>query len=145
MFQLSFYAPIALLQTGLPKEGYPLWLVISLALLAGIAAFFEKIKSTIELRILGKQKREERQFLALEKENAELKNRLDALEIQCQKDKSLLEKKITRLLLSETKLATVAMFLLTEYEKTNPDNTEIIERMKIMIKNANDGNPTNET
>lgn len=135
-----------------PKAGYPLWLVISLALLAGVGFFWEKIKSSIELRLQRKGNIEEKQtdhelLLKLKKYEEEKvireQKREQAFNEEQEKDLEIkglaarlriVEDENTRLKQSNTALSMAILFMIDKYEKDHPDDKTVIERVKKIIE-----------
>lgn len=106
-----------------PAKGYPLWLVIFLALLAGVGLFWTKIKSWFE------SKQAFGQTISLKKIEREIEE-IDQLKTRV----SLLEKQNLRLVKANTAYATTMMLIIDQYEQDNPDNKTLIVQMKKLIQ-----------
>lgn len=105
------------------NEGYPLWLIIMLALLAAIGTFWSQIKSSYELIVGGKHSLEALKLKNEAEEIGKLKARL-----------TLIEDRNIKLIKSNTALSTAIIFMIDEYQKSNPENKTVIESVKQLIK-----------
>lgn len=111
-----------LLDSVIEGQGLPMWLDIIVILFGTIGLFWTKIKSTVEEVIKGKQAITETKLKEDYQEITRLKSRVE-----------ILEARELKLIKANTALSTAMIFMIDEYTKASPENTEAIERIRALI------------